>query len=181
MVIPQPGPRLWVAPFFNGTRDVSYQIEDDLGVQISGDQKLTPFPSWTLSTSSQTPDKRFGILSEPVSDWFVRQPGPTYPSALVAQSLESWHPPGVHLFLTLHNGIDFYYQLGGLINFYTHTLSVDGNDANGTPVNVADAHQLVPDSILYSLNASLHPRVWSANARDIWQWWQQRSPRPHST
>ena len=27
----------------------------------------------------------------------------------------------------------------------------------------------------YSLNTNLHPRIWSANAVGVYQWWLQRS------
>ena len=35
--------------------------------------------------------------------------------------------------------------------------------------------QLVPDYITYSLNTNRHPRLWSANAISIYQWWLARS------
>jgi Putative Ig domain len=149
------GLRSWVACYFNGTREDSYDIQAQLGVKIAGDQKLTPFPHWTLSTL--TPGKRYPFLTEPVSDWFV--------GGLVAQSLEPWHPPGVQTSQTLHSAIDFYYGLGALINFYSHSL------ANG----VGDAGPLVPDYITYSLNTNLHPRIWSANGASVYQWWLARS------
>jgi hypothetical protein len=107
--------------------------------------------------STLTPGKRYSLLTEPVSDWFV--------GGLVAQSLEPWHPPGVQTSQTLHAGIDFYYGLGALINFYSHTLST----------GLGDAGQLVPDYITYSLNTNLHPRLWSANAASVYQWWLARS------
>jgi len=78
----------------------------------------------------RTPGKRYSFLSEPVSDWFV--------GGLVAQSLEPWHPPGVETSQTMHDGVDFYYNLGALINFYSHTLST----------GLGDAGQLVPDTYL---------------------------------
>ena len=61
--------------------------------------------------------------------------------------------------------MDFYYSLGALINFYSHTLST----------GLGDAGQLVPDYLTYSLNTNLHPRLWSANAVGVYQWWLQRS------
>jgi hypothetical protein len=149
------GLRSWVACYFNSTRDDSYDLQAQAGVKIAGDQKLTPFPHWTFSTS--TPGKRYPFLTEPVSDWFV--------GGLVAQSLEPWHPPGVHTSQTLHDGIDFYYGLGALINFYSHTLST----------GLGDAGPLVADYITYSLNTNLHPRTWSANGASIYQWWLARS------
>ena len=107
------GLRAWVGCYFNATREESYQIQAQLNVNIAGDDKLTPFPHWTLST--QTADKRYSFLSEPVSDWFV--------GGLVAQSMEPWHPPGVHTTQTVSNAVDFYYGLGALINIYSHCLS----------------------------------------------------------
>ena len=150
------GLRVWVAPSFNATREDSYDIQSQLGVKITGDQKLTPFPHWVVST--RTSGKRYPFLSEPVSDWFV--------GGLVAQSLEPWHPPGVQTSGTMHDAVDFYYGMGALINFYSHTLST----------GVGDAGQLVPDYITYCLNTNLHPRLWPANAIDLYQWWQRRNP-----
>ncbi|MDB6110516.1 MAG: hypothetical protein JWR69_2266, partial [Pedosphaera sp.] len=149
------GFRVWVAPNFNATREDSYDIQAQLNVKISGDQKISPFPHWTLST--QTPGKRYSYLSEPVSDWYV--------NGMVAQSLEPWHPPGVQTSATMHTAVDFYYGLGALINFYSHTMST----------GLGDAGQLVPDYITYSMNTNLHPRLWSTNAIGIYQWWLQRS------
>jgi hypothetical protein len=140
------GVRVWAAPNFDATREASYQIENQLGVKISGDDKLSPFPSWTLST--ETPDKRYGLLQLPVSDWYI--------GFQVAQSMDSGHTGG-----TIHDLVDYYYGLGALINLYSHDLS------SGLGV--------VPDYITYTLNTNLHPRVWSANARGIYSWWLQRS------
>jgi hypothetical protein len=149
------GIRSWVGCYFNSTREDSYDLQAQLGIKIAGEQKLTPFPHWTLSTL--TPGKRYAMLSEPVSDWFV--------GGLVAQSLEPWHYPGVQTSQTMHDGVDFYYGLGALINFYSHTLST----------GLGDAGQLVPDYITYSLNTNIHPRLWSANAASVYQWWVARS------
>jgi hypothetical protein len=107
------GLRGWSGCYFNATREDSYDIQAQLGINMTGDQKLSPFPHWTLST--RTADKHYAFLSEPVSDWFV--------GGMVAQSLEPWHPPGVQTSQTLHDAVDFYYNLGALLNFYSHTLS----------------------------------------------------------
>ncbi len=140
------GVRAWVAPYFNATRETSYQIEDQLDVKITGDDKLGPFPSWTLST--QTPDKRYGLLQLPVSDWYIQ--------SQVAQSMENGFAGG-----PVHDLVDYYYTFGALINLYTHNLSTGGT--------------LVQDYITYALNSNLHPRIWSANALGIYSWWVQRS------
>ena len=153
--IESPAMRLWVAPNFNGTRENSYSNQAALGVKIAGDQKLTPFPHWTLST--QTSSLRYPTLSEPVSDWYV--------GGLVAQSLEPWHPPGVHTQASMQTAVDFYYNLGFLVNIYSHTLS----DGNG------DAGPLTYDYLTYCANTNLHPRIWSANAIGVYNWWLARS------
>jgi hypothetical protein len=150
-----PSMRIWCVPYFNGTREASYDLQAQLNVKINGEQKLTPFPHWTLST--QTSGKRYSHLSQPVSDWFV--------GGLVAQSLEPWHPPGVQTSATLHDAIDFYYNLGALLNFYSHTLSTGEGDAG----------PLEADYITYSMNTNFHPRLWSANGIGVYQWWVQRS------
>jgi uncharacterized repeat protein (TIGR02543 family) len=149
------GFRVWCAPYFNATRENSYDIQEQLGVRIAGDQKLTPFPHWTLSTA--TSGKKYSFLSEPVSDWFV--------GGMIAQSLEPWHLPGVQTTNTMHQAVDFYYGLGALINFYSHTLSTGQGDAGG----------LTPDYIAYCVNTNLHPRLWSANGIDVYNWWTKRS------
>ena len=61
--------------------------------------------------------------------------------------------------------MDFYYNLGALLNFYSHTLSTGLGDAGPLPL----------DYITYSLNTNLHPRLWSANAAKVYQWWLARS------
>ena len=144
------GPRMWCAPYFNATREGSYQIEQQLGVQVTGDDKLTPFPHWIFST--QTPDKYYSILSEPVSDWFV-----TSPYVQISQSMENGHTAA-----TIQAGVDFYYNMGALINFYCHSTS-DGSGMDGT---------LPGYYCTYSLTK---PRVWPANAAKIYSWWLQRS------
>ena len=149
------GTRNWVACYFNATREDSCDIQAQLGVNTAGDQKLSPFPHWTVSSS--TSGKLYPFVSLPASDWFV--------GGLVAQSLEPWHPPGVQTGQTMHDAVDFYYGMGALINFYSHTLST----------GLGDAGLLVPDYITYSLDPGLHPRVWSQNAAGLYQWWVQRS------
>ena len=149
------GARIWNACYFNATREDSKDIQAQLNVKVTGDEKISPFPHWTLS--SLTSGKRYQFVTEPVSDWFV--------GGLVAQSLEPWHPPGVQTVQTLHSAIDFYYGLGALVNFYSHTLST----------GLGDAGQLVPEYIAYSLNTNLHPRIWPSDSFGVYNWWLQRS------
>jgi hypothetical protein len=156
-----PNPRVWVAPYFNASREDCYRIQEGLNVKITGDQKLTPFPAFTLST--QTDGKRYTLLSEPVSDWFV--------NGALAQSLDPWHDPGVHTTQTMQDGVDFYYKMGFLINFYCHALATGYR----TYESLGAAGYLSPQYIQYGMNAQLHPKLWAANARDVYKWWLSRS------
>jgi hypothetical protein len=139
------GMRVWVAPYFDATREASLDLQSQLGVKTAGDQKLSPFPHWTISTA--TSGKRYPFLSLPVSEWFV---GNT-----VAQSMEAGHTITTERAL-----VDFYYGAGALINIYGHHL--DPGDIHG-------------DYVSYSMDTNLHPRLWPANAVSLYNWWLQRS------
>jgi Bacterial Ig domain/3-keto-disaccharide hydrolase len=135
--------RTWTSPWFNSIREGSNQILDALGTVTAGEQKISPFPHWTLSTQSL--GKRFNFVSLPVSDWFI---GPD-----VAQSMESGYDSS-----TIHALVDHYYNLGALINVYSHSISSDGD---------------VYDYIQYSASKSA---IWPANAALIFDWWTKRKP-----
>ena len=141
------GIRLWVAPYFNATRERSLQIEQQLGVQITGDDKLGPFPHFTLS--SQTPDLRYSFVTLPVSDWFLGNE--------VAQAMEDGYASN-----NVNAMVDFYYSLGGLINLYSHSSS----DGSGPAGNVAS------DYVYYSLSK---PHIWAVNSIGLYQWWTNRA------
>ena len=104
--------KTFVAPYFNGTREGSYEVLDQLGIITAGEQKLTPFPHWTVST--QTQGKRFRFLTLPVSDWYI--------NSSVAQSMENGHTTQ-----TIDALVDNYYGMGGLINLYMHEVSGNPN------------------------------------------------------
>ncbi len=155
--------RIWASPYFNATREGSFQIESQLGVKVVGDQKLSPYPSWTFST--QTPGKGYGSLNIPVSDWFI--PGAT---TIIGQAMDN--PAGMHTTNSIHQLIDFYYGMGGLINLYCHTLS-QSSITNATLPGPGGA--LPQEYITYGMNTNLHPRLWAANTTNIYNWWLQRS------
>jgi hypothetical protein len=160
-------PRTWVAPFFNATREDCYQIQEQLGVKINGEQKISPLPHWTISTRAD--GKRYSFLSEPVSDWFVGNGD----IAEVAQVVGPWQNhsggSGVHTSQTLHDAVDFYYSNAFLINFYSHSLTyVTDGDRGG-------ATALMADYVAYCADTSVHPRIWPSNAREIYNWWIKRS------
>jgi len=130
-------PRVWVAPYFNSGRAGSFDVMEQLGTSTMGEQKLSPYPHWTLST--QTNGKRYTHLSLPVSDWYV--------GTEIAQSLEQ------HSDASMRAGVDFYSNLGLLVNFYGH-----GSLSN------------------YSSYVVAKPRMWSTNSIGIYDWWVLRSP-----
>ena len=139
---------VWVVPYFNGTREESYQLQEQLNVKITGEQKLGPFPHWTLSTG--TDGKRYPFLSEPVSDWYV---GPQ-----VAQALGPWQGSspgnGLHTTQTMHDGVDFYYTNGFLINFYGHSLTAG---LAGTGDDLGGAADLISNYVAYCSDSSATP------------------------
>ena len=104
-------PRTWVSPYFNSTREASYDILQQLGAITMGEQKIGPFPHWTLST--ETAAKRYASVTPPVSDWYIGNS--------VAQSLESGFSTS-----TVQALVDAYYNLGALINLYGHSSSASG-------------------------------------------------------
>jgi len=139
-------PRTWAAPYFNSTREQSYDVLDQLGSTIMGEQKVGPFPHFTVSY--QKPGARnFSHVSQPTSDWFV---GTEIPQAL------EWG----HTVESLRAAVDFYYNIGGLLlNYYGHVPS----SING---------ELVQEYVKYSMTK---PRIWPTNGIGIHDWWQDRA------
>ncbi len=154
----EPNVKTWVAPYFNGTREGSNQILQQLGVPTTGEQKLGPFPHWTLST--QTDGLRYPALTLPVSDWILPAGacGPDYciacnQSNCVAQSMDYYNVASVDA------AVDYYYSIGALINIYMHELSTDSIPA---------------EYIQHS--ASYGATVWPVNALTLLGWWTNRAP-----
>ena len=135
-------PRVWVSPKFNSNREDSYDILEKLNAVTVGEQKVSPFPHWTVST--QTKGKRYEHLTLPVSDWYV--------GSDVSQTLDD------HTSSTMHAAVDFYYNLGALINFYGHNPSDPGN--------------LQGEYLRYS---AAKPRIWATNSTGVYDWWSLRS------
>ena len=135
--------RTWVSPYFNSTRDGSFQIIEQLGIVAAGEQKISPFPHWTLST--QTSGKRFAFVSIPVSDWFV--------GTKVRHAIDDGHDAA-----TIDALVDYFYDLGALVNVYSHELSTEE----------------VPYEYLHYCAAK--PAIWPTNAAGVYEWWTKRSP-----
>jgi hypothetical protein len=135
-------PRTWVSPYYNATRKGSLQILEQAHVITSGEQRIGPFPHWTMST--QTLGKQYSFVSIPVSEWYVGD--------RAAQSIDE------HNLDSIKAGVDFYYNLGALVNFYSHEPSNNGG--------------LAEEYVRYGMSK---PRIWSTNAVGIYDWWQKRS------
>jgi hypothetical protein len=103
-------PNTWVSPAFYSTRDVSYEILNELNSATMGEQKLGPFPHFTVSTGVN--GRRFNHISLPVSEWFD--------AGSVVQSLD-YYPNDA----TVEQAADFYYSIGALVNLYGHTVTND--------------------------------------------------------
>ncbi len=137
-------PRIFVAPFFNATREDSKDVLAQLGTIAVGEEKIGPFPHFTLSY--RVSGKRFNHVSLPTSDWYV---GTTIPPAL-----EMGHTSS-----SIKAAVDFYHDVGGLlINYYGHE-----------PSNNGALEQLY---VTYSMSK---PRLWTANAVGVYDWWLSRS------
>jgi len=135
-------PRIWVSPYFNSTREDSRYLLEQSGVVTTGEQKIGPFPSRTLSYKRAA--KYFSPITLPISDWFV--------GTTIAQTTEH------HTMDSIRAGVDFYYNLGALINFYTHRPSNNGS--------------VQQEYVTYGMAKS---RLWPANAVGINDWWRLRS------
>jgi VCBS repeat-containing protein len=107
-------PRTWVAPLFNACREGSSEILQQLGAITMGEQKIGPYPHWTISYN--TPGKHYSHLSLPSSDWYV---GTDIPDALDMG----------HTITSIRGAVDSYYELGMLLNFCGHEPSNDGGVA----------------------------------------------------
>jgi hypothetical protein len=153
------GLRFYASPYFNGSRDRSFAALEQLKVATTGDEKLSPFPHFVRA--SQSPYKAYSFVNLPVSDWYVGNQ--------VAQSIES------HTVDSIHAGVDFYYNLGALINFYSHSSSAGGPSLYGESSmgwQLISQPAVEQENVRYTMGK---PRVWAANAEAIYNWWTTRS------
>jgi len=134
-------PRIWASPRFNSTREDSYAILQELGAVAMSEQKISCFPHWTLST--KTPGAVYSHISLPVSDWFVGNG--------ISHSIEH------HTSATMRNLVDWYYDMGALVNLYGHGPSHTG---------------LQQEYVIY---VAAKPRIWATNSVGIYDWWLSRS------
>jgi hypothetical protein len=144
----------WASPNFNSTREGSKQILNQLGIATAGEEKVGPFPHWTLS--AQTSGYRYPFLSLPVSDWYV---GGQIGQGMEEQTLDS-----------VDAEVDYYYNLGALINQYGHSSSAGGTGITDDGVTTSPEVQME-----YVVHSMAKPRVWPANADILYNWWLKRS------
>ena len=154
----EPNLKTWVAPYFNGTREGTYKVLQQVGAATAGEQKMGPFPHWTLST--QTNGLRYNFLSMPVSDWYFPAGacgdtdcvscGQSY---CVSQSIGDAYGAS-----DVDAAVDYYYNIGALINIYMHELSSDTIPAE------------------YIRHSSSKSAVWPVNSVTLLGWWTNRSP-----
>ena len=78
-----------------------------------GEQKVSPFPHWTLSYDPANTDHRYDVVTMPPSDWYV--------GSGVSQSIEGHNTSSIQAL------VDFYTQKGYLMNLYGHGSSTSGN------------------------------------------------------
>ena len=140
-------PSTWVSPNFYSAREGSRQILQELGSPTMGEQNIGPFPHWSLSYS--VPNGLFNHITLPTSEWYI--------GTSVAQSLEYSYGTN-HTIQTLHDAVDFYYNLGALVNIYGHEPTITGVH-----------HE-------YPIYAAAKPRMWKTNAVGMYDWWVLRTP-----
>jgi len=141
-------PRIWSSPYFNATREASYEImagQGGEGAITLSDQSIGLLPHWTLST--QTAGEYYPYLALSYSDWYV--------GSDVAQSLEN------HTTESMQAAVDFYYNIGGFINIY------------GT--NPSGSSTIEGQYITYCTDSTAKPGMWATNAVGIYDWWNVRS------
>ena len=141
-------PRLWVSPYFNGTREDSRDIVDQLGSIVMGEEKMSPFPHRTISYN--TPGKYYSPITLPVSDWYV--------GGKIAPAIDDAIFDYYYTAASLDTAVDFYYNLGLFINFYSHSPSNDG--------------KITREYVTHSMSKL---RLWSTNAVGVHDWWLLRS------
>ncbi|MEP7112360.1 MAG: Ig-like domain-containing protein [Ilumatobacteraceae bacterium] len=131
-------PRTFVSPYFNEGREGSHQILNDLGVQWAGEQKVGPFPIQDFSYLQ--PNTQFSMTGMGVDNWYVGNS--------MQQSIDGYIGSQ-----DMVNAVDWYYELGALINLYGH----------------GDLHAYV--QYVSSLS-----NLWKTNAVGVRDWEMVRQP-----
>jgi len=137
----------WVAPKYRSIKDDSFQILVNNGVKSAGEQNFGPFPHFSLSMT--TPKKYYDLLQLPTSEWVPNS----------ATSSDARSRMELISAANIINAVDFYYDLGALINIYGHPYTMNA-----------------PLSDTYIKRAKEKQDVWFTNATEMYSWWTARDP-----
>jgi len=135
----------WVSPNYQSIKDDSFQALVDNGIKAAGEQNFGPFPHFTLSMT--TPEKHYDLLQLPTSEWVPNSATSSEDRVRMERISAS----------SIVDAVDFYYDLGALINIYGHPYSSN--------VSLLDT---------YIKRAKSKQNVWFTNAIDVYNWWKQR-------
>ncbi len=131
-------PRTFVGPYHNAGREGSHQILGDLGAQVVGEQKVGPFPIRDFSYLA--PHTYFPMVGMSVGNWYI--------GTTLQESLDGYLGTA-----DMRAAVDWYYDLGGLVNLYGHSA-------------------LAP----YVAYLAGKPNLWKTNAVGIRDWSLRREP-----
>jgi len=143
--------RVWVAPNFKCDPRRLLHISRNW-CEIAGDQKLTPVSALDIVHADFR--QRYSFLSEPSERLVCRRPCGTIAGTVASA--------GMYIRArALHSAVDYYYNLGALVNVYSHILSTGEGDAD----NWCGLHH-------FSMNTNFASAAVVANAVGVYQWWR---------
>jgi len=143
-------PKIWVSPWYGAIKESSLRAIQDSGVVSASEQGVGPFPHFAISM--ETKGLHYSFIELPTTEYFCTD-APYLP---IMESLSfytsSGDPNG-----TMSTAIDFIYDLGGLINIYSHFR--EGN---------------LKRLAFYIEYTKTKPNVWFTNSEEIYNWWTKR-------
>ena len=136
-------PRTFVSPFHNAGREGSRQILQGLGAQVVGEQKVAPFPIRPFSYLA--PRTYFPMVGVGVGNWYV--------AGEIQETVDTYLGTSLATSPNMKAAVDWYYNLGGLVNLYGHT-----------------------DVAPYVEYLASKPNLWKTNAVGVRDWFVKREP-----
>jgi hypothetical protein len=131
-------PRLFVSPYHDAGREQSHQILDALGAQTVAEQKVGPFPIRDFSYAA--PHSYFSTIGLGVDNWYI--------GSAVQENLDNYIGT-----TDMQAAVDWYVNLGGLVNLYGHS-----------------------DLRAYVAYLSTRANLWKTNAIGVRDWYVKREP-----